>query len=58
VVFAGIFVVQWGIGLLVDAGHAMGLANAQAYQVALACFGISSLASWVFFVLKKPVQAR
>ena len=58
VIFAGIFVVQWGIGLLVDAGRALGLANVQAYQVALACFGLSSMASWAFFMLKKPVQAR
>jgi MFS family permease len=58
VVFAGIFVVQLGIGLLVDAARAMGLANDQAYQVALACFGISSMASWAFFMLKKPLQAR
>jgi predicted MFS family arabinose efflux permease len=56
VVFAGIFVVQWGIGLLVDAGRGLGLANAAAYQVALACFGLTSVASWVFFMLKKPPQ--
>jgi MFS family permease len=58
VIFAGIFVVQWGIGLLVDAGRSLGLSNPEAYQVALACFGVSSLASWVFFVVKKPVQGR
>ena len=58
VIFAGIFVVQWGIGLLVDAGRAMGLANTQAYQLALACFGVSSVCSWAFFMLKKPTQAR
>jgi predicted MFS family arabinose efflux permease len=58
VIFAGIFVVQWGIGLLVDAGRALGLDNTQAYQLALASFGVSSLASWVFFMLKKPDQAR
>ena len=58
VIFAGIFVVQWGIGLLVDAGRGLGLANAQAYQVALACFGLSSVASWAFFMLKKPAQRR
>ena len=58
VIFAGIFVVQWGIGLLVDAGRALGLANTQAYQLALACFGVSSVCSWAFFMLKKPVQAR
>jgi len=50
--------VQWGIGLLVDAGRAMGLANTQAYQLALACFGVSSVCSWAFFMLKKPTQAR
>jgi MFS family permease len=58
VIFAGIFVVQWGIGLLVDAGRGLGLGNAQAYQLALACFGCTSVASWLFFLLKKPVQSR
>lgn len=52
VIFAGIFVVQWGIGLLVDAGRGLGLPNVQAYQMALACFGLSSIGSWVFFILK------
>ncbi|PUE50178.1 MFS transporter [Limnohabitans sp. 2KL-17] len=56
VVFAGIFVVQWGIGLLVDAGRGMGLEKPAAYQAALACFGICSGLSWVYFLLKKPVQ--
>jgi MFS family permease len=56
VVFAGIFVVQWGIGLLVDAGRGMGLEKPAAYQTALACFGVCSCLSWVYFLLKKPVQ--
>ena len=56
VIFVGIFVVQWGIGLLVDAGLGMGLEKPAAYQVALACFGICSVLSWVYFLLKKPVQ--
>ena len=56
VIFAGIFVVQWGIGLLVDAGLGMGLDKPAAYQVALACFGVCSVLSWVYFLLKKPVQ--
>jgi MFS family permease len=56
VVFVGVFVVQWGIGLLVDAGRVMGLEKAEAYQWALVCFGFCSLLSWVFFLLKKPVQ--
>ena len=56
VVFAGIFVVQWGIGLLVDAGLAIGLTKPAAYQAALACFGVCSVLSWLYFMLKKPVQ--
>ncbi len=56
VVFVGVFVVQWGIGLLVDAGRVMGLEKAEAYQWALVCFGLCSLLSWVFFLLKKPVH--
>ena len=56
VVFVGVFVVQWGIGLLVDAGRVMGLEKAEAYQWALVCFGFCSLLSWVFFLLKKPDQ--
>ena len=58
VIFAGIFVVQWGIGLAVDAGRSAGLDKPAAYQVALAGFAMCSFASWLYFVLSKPHQAR
>ncbi len=51
VIFAGIFVVQWGIGLGVDFARSLGLDTAQAYQAALGAFGICSLLSWLFFLL-------
>jgi len=51
VIFAGIFVVQWGIGLGVDFARGLGLGTAQAYQAALGAFGICSLLSWLFFLL-------
>lgn len=51
VIFAGIFVVQWGIGLGVDLARGLGLDTAQAYQAALGAFGICSLLSWLFFLL-------
>ena len=51
VIFAGIFVVQWGIGLGVDLALSLGLADAMAYQVAFGAFGICSLLSWLFFLL-------
>ena len=50
VIFAGIFVVQWGIGLGVDLARSLGLDTVVAYQSAFAVFGVSSLLSWLFFV--------
>lgn len=51
VIFAGIFVVQWGIGLGVDFARSSGLDATQAYQAAFGAFGICSLLSWLFFLL-------
>lgn len=56
VVFSGIFLVQWGIGLLIDAALGMGFEKTAAYQAALACLGVCSILSWIYFLLKKPVQ--
>ena len=50
VIFAGIFVVQWGIGLGVDLARGLGLGTVAAYQAAFAVFGGCSLLSWLFFV--------
>ena len=58
IIFAGIFVVQWGIGLAVDAGRGMGLGTVAAYQVALAVYALCSCLSWLYFVLSKPAQRR
>ncbi len=51
VIFAGIFVVQWGIGLGVYLARGFGLDTASAYQAAFGAFGICSLLSWLFFLL-------
>ncbi len=58
VIFAGIFVVQWGIGLAVDAGRAVGLDKPAAYQVALAAFAACSGVSWLYFLFGKSDQPR
>ena len=51
VIFAGIFVVQWGIGLGIDLARSLGLDTVSAYQAAFGMFGICSLLSWLFFLL-------
>ena len=58
VIFAGIFVVQWGIGLGVDLARGLGLSNAAAYQAAFGAFGICSLLSWLFFCLFRADNQR
>lgn len=49
VIFAGIFVVQWGLGLLVDAFLALGWAEVAAFQGAMSVFLAVGLASYAVF---------
>ena len=51
VIFAGVFVVQWGIGLLIDLFKAQGLGTVDAFRAAFALFFICSLAAYLRFVL-------
>lgn len=53
VIFGGVFAVQWGIGLLIDAGAALGWSQPQAYRGAMAVFLVASLASYVYFLRSK-----
>jgi hypothetical protein len=48
-IFAGIFVVQWGIGLLVDAFKAAGLSEAACFQAAMGVFMCCCAASYAYF---------
>ena len=49
-IFSGVFVVQWGIGLLIDAGLALGLGKVQAYQAAFGVFAAACVLSYVSFL--------
>ena len=53
VIFTGVFVVQWSIGLLVDGFMAAGLAEAAAFRSAMAVFLGCNLASYCYFRLAK-----
>jgi MFS family permease len=50
VIFAGIFVVQWGIGLAVDAFVGLGWSVVQAFQGAMGVFLTLSVASYGYFL--------
>ncbi len=52
-IFAGVFTVQWGIGLAVDGFKALGLTETQAFQSAMGIFLICCLAAYGYFVTAK-----
>jgi hypothetical protein len=53
VIFIGVFVVQWGIGLLLDGFLAAGLDELASFRCAMAVFLACSLISYGHFVLAK-----
>jgi MFS family permease len=57
VIFAGVFVVQWGMGLLIDAFKAWGISTENAFQAALGVFLICSIGGYLRFVLDNRSKA-
>lgn len=53
VLFAGIFIVQWGIGLMIDGFMGLGWSEPNAFRAAFAVFLLCCLASYVHFVTVK-----
>jgi MFS family permease len=53
VLFSGVFVVQWGIGLLIDGFQALGLAEVTSFRCALIVFLACSAISYGHFLLAK-----
>jgi len=54
VIFAGVFVMQWGIGAAIDLFRAFGLAEAVAFRSALGLFALGCLAAYGHFMAVKP----
>ncbi|MDE2614269.1 MAG: MFS transporter [Burkholderiales bacterium] len=50
VIFAGVFCIQWGIGVLIDLAQAAGLGEAAAMRSAFAVFGAMSLLAYLWFL--------
>ena len=51
VVFVGIFIMQWGVGLLIDLGRAGGWTEVASFQAAFTVYGVFSLAGYAWFAL-------
>ncbi len=54
VLFAGVFVVQWGIGLVIDGFKALGWPEVAAFQGAFGVFLLCNVASYAYFVFTRP----
>jgi maltodextrin utilization protein YvdJ len=52
-IFSGVFVVQWGIGLLIDAFKAAGLSEVASFQAAMGVFLCCCIASYCWFIQGK-----
>ncbi|WP_048440968.1 MFS transporter [Caenimonas sp. SL110] len=53
VIFGGVFVVQWGIGLLIDGFKAAGMAEVSAFRAAMGVFLVCSMLSYAYFLRAK-----
>ena len=53
VIFSGVFIVQWGIGLLVDAFAVLGLARVASFQASFGVYLCCSIAAYVYFLRTK-----
>jgi predicted MFS family arabinose efflux permease len=53
IIFAGVFCVQWGIGLAIDALVSSGWERPDAVRAAFALFGLCAAASYAWFLLRR-----
>lgn len=51
VVFAGVFVIQWGIGLMIDGLLALGASQQLSFQLAFAAYLGCGVSSYIFFLV-------
>jgi len=50
VIFAGVFAIQWGIGLAIDVARASGASELTAFRVAFGAFALCSLAAYLWLL--------
>lgn len=57
VIFAGVFCIQWGLGLFIDLLLAFGWSDDTAFRCAFAAFGLCGLAAYGWFLRHRPPAA-
>jgi predicted MFS family arabinose efflux permease len=53
VIFAGVFVVQWGVGLSIDGFKSLGLSDVAAFQGSMGVFLVLCIVSYGYFLMAK-----
>ena len=57
IIFGGVFAVQWGLGLAIDALQALGWAQSQAFRLAVAGYGVACALSYLWFLGRRSRSA-
>jgi predicted MFS family arabinose efflux permease len=57
VIFSGVFAIQWGIGLLIQALQTGGLGEADAFRAAFGIFGALNLLAYAWYILRSAPPA-
>ena len=52
-IFGGVFLMQWGFGWLVDLAAALSWGVAARFQFAMACLGLTTVASTIWFIWRR-----
>jgi predicted MFS family arabinose efflux permease len=57
-IFAGVFLVQWGVGLVIDALIAAGVERVLAYRIAMASFGALCAIAYAWFMVRDDAASE
>ena len=52
VIFLGTFIMQWGMGLIIDFSHSMGKSEILSFQISFFVYFMLCIFSYIFFILK------
>ena len=58
VIFLGTFIMQWGMGLIIDFSHSMGKSEILSFQISFFVYFILCIFSYIFFVLKSKKHQK